>query len=82
MEFLLRSINNIICMILFTYYILYNLPLWISLNFFNIVLEFISIKLTVLSPDPIARYYPSGENATLHTVSNKYKNKEWMNECK
>ena len=57
-------------MILFTYYLLYNLPLWISLNFFNIVLKLISIKLTVLSSDPVARYYPSGENATLYTKSN------------
>jgi hypothetical protein len=39
------------------------------LNVFNIVLELKSIKLTVLSQDEVARYFPLGEKATLDTQS-------------
>lgn len=38
-------------------------------NLFSIVLDYMSIKLTVVSDDPLAKYFPSGENATVFISS-------------
>ena len=48
------------------------LPLKILSYFLTIVYLTISIIQTVLSYDPVAMYFPLGENTTLSTVTKKY----------
>ncbi len=55
---------------MFPNYIIYILLLeWMLSNLWYIFLDCMSINFTVLSSDPVARYLPSAEKATLHTHS-------------
>ncbi len=45
------------------------LPEWMLTNLMHIFLDCMSIKFTVLSPEPVARYLPSTEKTTLYTSS-------------
>ena len=47
---------------------MYLLPWWIYLNVWIASSDFISIIFTFLSNDPVIRYYPLGEKATLITA--------------
>ena len=55
---------------MFPNYIKYLLLLeWMLLNLWHIFMDCMSIKFTVLSHDPVARYLPSAEKATLNIES-------------